>query len=298
MIPFRTALICAALAIPLPLAAETYAEMFPALSADPEYAEETASLEKLTYRMGTVTLPNGRAKLDLGQEYYYFDVEDARYVLEDLWGNYPDPTVEGMVFPRDVTPLHDGAWGMILSYEAMGHVKDEDADSYDYDDLLAEMKADTRAFNEQRVADGYGSIELIGWAEPPHYDKAEHKLYWAKELQFSDYPRTLNYDIRALGREGVLVMSVVADMDQLDVVRDATPALLAMTSFTPGNQYADFLPGVDKVAAVGIGGLIAGKVLAKTGFLAVALIFLKKFWFLVLIPLVWLKNLVFRRREG
>ncbi len=46
---------------------------------------------------------------------------------------------------------------------------------------------------------------------------------------------------------------------------------------------------------MGIGGLIAGKVLAKTGFLAVGLIFFKKFWFIALVPLFWLKNVLFRK---
>ncbi|WP_428548305.1 DUF2167 domain-containing protein [Profundibacter sp.] len=60
---------------------------------------------------------------------------------------------------------------------------------------------------------------------------------------------------------------------------------------------SDFKPSIDKVAAVGIGGLIAGKVLAKTGLIAVALIFLKKFFFLLLIPLYWLKNLFGRKNS-
>lgn len=86
-------------------------------------------------------------------------------------------------------------------------------------------------------------------------------------------------------------------MDQLAEAEAAMPDVLSMVNFTDGNRYADFDPSIDKVAAVGIGGPIAGKVLAKTGFLAVALIFLKKFWFLALLPLIWLKNL-FTRRGG
>jgi hypothetical protein len=41
------------------------------------------------------------------------------------------------------------------------------------------------------------------------------------------------------------------------------------------------------VAAVGIGGLIAGKVAAKAGLLVVLLAFLKKGLVLVLLPLAW-----------
>jgi uncharacterized membrane-anchored protein len=41
---------------------------------------------------------------------------------------------------------------------------------------------------------------------------------------------------------------------------------LSSVDFKDGSKYADFDPKVDKVAAYGIGGLIAGKVLAKVGF--------------------------------
>ena len=37
-------------------------------------------------------------------------------------------------------PLDRGSWGIVISYEAGGYVKDNDADSINYDDLLKEMK--------------------------------------------------------------------------------------------------------------------------------------------------------------
>lgn len=71
-----------------------------------------------------------------------------------------------------------------------------------------------------------------------------------------------------------------------------------MVSFTEGNRYADYVPGVDTMAAVGIGGLIAGKVAAKAGLLIVLLAFLKKGFILLLLPLFWLKNKFFGKRTG
>lgn len=72
---------------------------------------------------------------------------------------------------------------------------------------------------------------------------------------------------------------------------------MKMVSFTEGNRYADFKPGIDKVAAVGIGGLIAGKVIAKTGLLVTLLLVFKKAWFLIFIPIVWLKNKFTSRKD-
>ena len=79
---------------------------------------------------------------------------------------------------------------------------------------------------------------------------------------------TLNYNIRVLGRRGVLVLNAVAGMDQLAMIRQQTPAILAATDFDAGNTYADFNSGTDKVAAYGLAALVAGGVAAKTGVFA------------------------------
>ena len=64
-------------------------------------------------------------------------------------------------------------------------------------------------------------------------------------------------------------------MDQLDSVNAHINDVLAMVNFTEGNRYSDFDSSTDNVAAWTIGGLVAGKVLAKVGFFAVILKFLK-----------------------
>jgi hypothetical protein len=55
------------------------------------------------------------------------------------------------------------------------------------------------------------------------------------------------------------------------------PHVLTMVAFTDGNKYTNFDSGIDKVAAWTIGGLVAGKILAKVGFFALAV----KFWKLI-----------------
>lgn len=272
--------------------AETFDEQFPAAD-NPWRAElsddQSALLEKLTYRHGRIEIPAAQATLEAPEGYYYLDAADAHRVLEEAWGNPPDPYALGMIFPASETPFHDNAWGAILAYDDMGYVSDSDANAIDYDALLDGMKADLRAANPARIKAGYPAVELIGWAVAPHYDRAARKLYWAKEAKFGDATEhTLNYDIRVLGRRGVLVISFVGEMRQLDQINTAMPDVLAMASFQPGSAYSDFDPDLDTVAAVGIGGLIAGKVLSKTGLIAGLLIFLKKFWFIVLAPFIWL----------
>ena len=109
-------------------------------------------------------------------------------------------------------------------------------------------------------------LELIGWAEPPRYDKDTKKVYWAKDIRFTgETDHTLNYNIRMLGRRGVLVLNCVADLGQLPEIRTATPQLLGMVEFNQGHRYVDFDPKTDKTAAYGLAALVAGGVAAKAG---------------------------------
>ena len=270
--------------------AETFAEFFPDLAQEAD-AEILALLEPLDFQQGRVSAGDGLVTLNVADGFYFLNADDARYVLGDLWGNPPSPDVLGMVFPSHITPLHSNSWGMEIYFDEIGYVPDEEAEGYDYDAVLRVLQEDTLAENGWRVENGYPSIRLLGWAESPVYDPAHRSLYWAKELQFQgDTENTLNYNIRVLGRHGVLVQNFIAPMSALDEVRAAVPEILAMTEFSEGNRYGDFDASMDQVAAYGIGGLIAGKVIAKTGMLAFLLVFLKKAWVLLFLPLFWLKN--------
>jgi uncharacterized membrane-anchored protein len=101
-----------------------------------------------------------------------------------------------------------------------------------------------------------------------------------------------------LGREGHLVLSFVAMMDELALIHTEAPVVMEMANFTAGNAYADYVEGADQRATYGIGGLIAGGALAavaqKTGLLAILLAFGKKFIVLILAGLAGLGGAVFR----
>ena len=82
---------------------------------------------------------------------------------------------------------------------------------------------------------------------------------------------TLNYNIRVLGRRGVLVLNAVANMGQLAAIRTETREILAAVDFNEGHRYSDYQAGTDKAATYGIAGLIAGATAAKAGFFKVLL---------------------------
>ena len=244
--------------------------------------------DSLDRRQGEVELANGVATLNVPENFYYLSPEDAEKILVQVWGNLPGTGQDtlGMLLPMEASPFSDDSWGVTIWYEEDGYVSDEDAEDLDYDELLSQMKTDTRAVSAERVKQGYEPIELIGWAATPFYDKTSHKLHWAKEVKFGDDPaHTLNYNIRILGRKGVLVLNFIAGMNQKQMIDSNIDTVLAIADFNDGSRYSDFDPSIDEVAAYGIGALVAGKVLAKTGILAAALIFLKKFGVIIFVAI-------------
>src|SRR5262249_44845639 len=52
-----------------------------------------------------------------------------------------------------------------------GFVSDDDWDDVDGDALLKQYKEGTENSNKERVANGFEPMHVIGWLEPPHYDK-------------------------------------------------------------------------------------------------------------------------------
>ena len=235
-----------------------------------EVAELMREFERsLDYHDGVISVAGPNAEFALDSSFRFLGREDAQRILQEVWGNPPDESVEGLIVPAHFGPFDPEAWAVVLQYEEDGYVSDADASEVDYSELLEAMKQEARDSNEMRKEHGYETIEIVGWAEPPHYDAETHKLYWAKEIAFEGSPQnTLNYNIRALGRRGVLVLNAVGSMDQIATIRDSMQELLPMISFEEGSRYVDFDPDVDTVAAYGIGALVAGKLAAKAGLLA------------------------------
>jgi uncharacterized membrane-anchored protein len=256
----------------------------PAFAQEPEAAEEAPP--QFSYQTGNITLPNKVATLHLGEKYRYLDAGETNKLLV-AWGNYGDDSTQGAIVPADVDPMADSGWAVILTYIDEGHIDDADAADIDYDDMLKDMKEGTEGNNEARKEAGFEAVHLVGWAESPRYDAATKKLYWAKELDFEGSPaHTLNYDVRILGREGVLSMNAVASMNQLQQIRTEMRPLIDTAEFNEGYRYAEFNSKTDRMAEYGLGALIAGTLAAKAGLFAKLGVFLLAFKKFIIIGLV------------
>lgn len=267
------------------------------------YLEQFMKIQKLRdsvngamkYETGTIQLAGGIAKLNIPKGFKYLGAEQSKYIVHDIWGNPEDDDILGMIFPENGAPVADSSYAFVITFEDMGYVKDNDASKIDYKELLEQYQKDEPANNAERAKLGYPSIHMVGWAQPPYYDSKNKVLHWAKELQFTgEDENTLNYDIRFLGRKGILSLNAVATINELPMVKNDINQILSMAEFTEGNRYTDFNDNTDKVAAYTVGGLVAGKILLKVGFFA-------KFWKLILLGggalIAWLVKIFRKKKE-
>lgn len=267
----------------------------PAFGAGPT-PREKAIARSLVYRTGTLTIRDARIALPKG--YRYLNAHDAQRALTDLYGNPHDSDVLAVIYPPRADVFYNHYF-VVVTYDGDGHISDKDAAGIDYDKMLRSMQKSTEKRNAERAKEGYQAITLVGWADRPHYDAATHKLYWAKDLSFAgDREDTLNYDVRTLGREGMLSLDAVAGMSDLALVRNGMRKVLAVSQFTDGRRYQDFHKG-DRVSKFTVAAVVAGGAyaVAKTGLLAL-LIAKLKFLAIGVVGLVGaLRKKLFRRRD-
>jgi uncharacterized membrane-anchored protein len=230
------------------------------------------SIEKtFRYEHGSVNLKNGIGKINVPNGFKYLNPVQAERVLVDLWGNPKGENLTlGLLLPENQGVMSQNGYVFNIQYDEIGHVEDDDADDVNYDDLLTEMQKETVEENKERQKEGYAPVSIVGWAAKPFYDKNRKILHWAKEIKFGqDSINTLNYNVRILGRKGVLVLNAIATENELPLVQKDISKVLDIVQFNDGYKYEDFDSSIDEVAAWTIGGLVAGKVLAKVGFFAI-----------------------------
>ncbi|MBN1499979.1 MAG: DUF2167 domain-containing protein [Spirochaetes bacterium] len=102
-------------------------------------------------------------------------------------------------------------------------------------------------------------------------------IEWATKF-VSGEEKGINYNIRYLGRKGVMEVIIVAGEENLDQIIPTAKDILKTYAFSSGNKYSEFVKG-DKIADYGLAALIGGgafAVAAKSGLLA-------KFWKFIVI---------------
>lgn len=221
--------------------------------------------------IATVSVPEGFA---------FTDGDGTRVAMEAMQ-NPTNGTEVGMLYHIE------GGWFVVFEYDPSGYVKDDEKADLDADAILASIQEGTEQANEVRRERGWATLDVVGWAQPPHYDEATNNLEWATKAQSSPENLVINFNSRLLGREGVMSATLVCDPEQLDAVLPDFKSVLASFDYNPGKRYAEYRKG-DKLAEYGLAALVTGgaaAVAVKTGLF-------KKFWKLILVALAGIGGLL------
>ncbi len=245
-----------------PVWAENPPEEAPAVPAPGAKPDPFA---KATFGPKTVDLGHDLS-LELPEGFAIFEGPEARALMEKM-GNPGRDNLLAIVTTRG------GGWMVTVTYDEEGYVKDDDAEKLDANGLLESIRKGTAAANEIREKRGIPTIDVVGWDEPPRYERDVHHLVWAVRGRASEHD-VVNFNTRVLGRRGVASLNLIDDPDGLPTSKPEAAKLLAATTFKTGSRYQDFEAKNDKVAEYGLAALIAGGAgaaalkIAKVGLLA------------------------------
>lgn len=236
----------------------------------------------------TVKLSN-IAELTLPQNYYFLDEDDTIAFIEGFQ-DLPSYSEIGYVEPAD----ENAFWSVFFEYDETGHIEDEEKSDIDAKALLKSYQDGQTAANKELPE--YNHLFVDGWFQEPAYDESLRSLTWALLLHDIDGDPLINYNVRVLTRVGYISAILVSDPANLAADRSTFEReILPNLTVTAGNTYADFDPSKDKKSSIGLTGLILGgagaAVAKKTGLIALITLIVKKFWFIVIIPFLWLGKL-------
>lgn len=250
--------------------------------------------DKIAGAYGEVKLPACHGTMRIPTGYIFINRDRAHKLLAEYWNN-PESSITGLVgalVPNKALAYYQIGLAYVITYEKIGYVSDDDANDVDYDDLLKDMQNASKEANKALPEDQRSKI--VGWAISPKYVQDKHFLVWAKELDFGG-ARTLNYDMRILGKEGLVSINAVADMTDLMVIASSEEEFVNCFKYDSGYAYEDFDASKDKVSEWTIGGLVAGSVLAKTGFFAKLGVLLLKFWKIIAVGVAAIGGGLFKK---
>lgn len=211
----------------------------------------------------------GQSTIQVPAGFRFTEAAGTRSMMEQM-ENPTSGNELGMVGPDDLE------WFVVFEFDDVGYVKDDEKDKLDADAMLNSIKESNKAGNAERRRRGWGTIEVVGWAQPPTYDPETNNLTWATRARDEQGHESINYNTRLLGRHGVMEVTLVCGPDEYQAALPAFKKLLQTHEFNQGQRYAEFRQG-DKIAQYGLTALIAGGAAAvalKTGVL-------QKFWKLI-----------------
>ena len=261
--------------------------------SDDELKSQGVTQEQLEYlkqdvvmgKTGMIPFSECHASLEVPEGFVFLDSKQSKKLIVDYWNN-PESrmsNVLGTLIPKGAKAFYQISVAYVISYDNCGYIKDDDANSIDYDELLKQLQQECKTENDSLPKEQ--RMWLTGWAVPPQYISSSHTLIWAKSFS-SEVGSVVNYDMRVLGKDGLISVNAVIFNTDIEEVKELQDLIVNSIQYNNGFKYSDFDETRDRVSDWTIGGLIAGGVLAKTGFFAKMGMLLLKMWKIVVIGLI------------
>lgn len=235
------------------------------MTPEEEEAADKAFLTSLGFKEGGSQVKVGsNAVVDVPADFMAADARGTKQFLEATRNLPNGRELATLIHTKD-------KYFIIFEFDSVGYVKDDDKDELDADAMLKNIREGQIEANKILAQRGDPQLEVTGWHSPPHYDEASHNLEWAPLLKdLSNNDISVNYNVRILGRRGVMEAQLVASPDQMAAALPALRGILKRFEFVKGEDYASFNADTDKVAEYGLAALVlggAGAVAAKSGLL-------------------------------
>ena len=171
-----------------------------------------------------------------------------------------------------------------------GYVKIDDWSDVSPEELIQGI----RDANKDQ-GDGLSYAKEVQWIYKPNLDKEKDLVNYSYKVVWNNDSITMESKNIILGRGGHIdQIFVFSDLSDTKANAELVKAASSDTTFDAGSTYNDFKAG-DKVAAVGIGALVATslgvKVLKGAKATGGILLLLKKLWWVILAPLAFIGTL-------
>ena len=206
------------------------------------------------------------------------------------------------VSPNTIFFLQGDNYSIYAYYIEDGYVKLDDWKNIKAKDLLNQLKQSAQSSESYYKEKNLNYATGFEWVFDPDLNQQNRSVSYSYKVFWSDGKSTLESKNFILGKKGYIETSYIVNLngkninfkEEAEYAKDFVNGVI----FSDGYKHTDYKSG-DKIAALGVGSLVAGslgaKVIAKTGFLAKFLPLLAKFWWILLAPLA---AFGFMRGEG
>ena len=192
---------------------------------------------------------------------------------------------------------------VVITPDSQGYVSFDDWNDSDRDSEIEDIW-DTLVEDAKEQSKLAGvDIRPIKWVVYPTLDSDNKYLYYAFKVQWGD-DEFINIKASLFDRKGYVPIMMVLENTNASEKEIRSFVEQSAQSYTPSKytSYSSFTSG-DKIAAVGVMGTLAALVGVKYGkgffatALAFALIALKKLWFIIFLPFLYIGRLFKKKKK-